>query len=56
MLAQPIERRLEMYRIFKGVRSWLSAFVALPRLPDPLDQMSPAELADLPVSHPRFDA
>jgi hypothetical protein len=45
-----------MYRIFTGVRNWLSAFVAQPRLPDPLDQMSPAELADLPVSHPRFDA
>lgn len=44
-----------MHRIFTSLVNWLNALVAVPRLPDALDQMTPAELADLPVTHPAAD-
>jgi hypothetical protein len=41
-----------MYRIFTRLIDWLAALLAVPCPPDPLAGMSPAELADLPISHP----
>ena len=41
-----------MHRILNAIRDWLSAFVAQPSLPDPLDQLSLREFADLPPTHP----
>lgn len=44
-----------MDKIFTALRSWLNALVAVECPPDPLAKMSVAELADLPVLHPRHD-
>ena len=44
-----------MNRIFNRMRTWVQAFVAAPRPADPLESMSPRELADLPASHPASD-
>ena len=41
-----------MNRIFTRLVEWLNALLAVPCAPDPLSGMSPAELADLPISHP----
>jgi hypothetical protein len=41
-----------MHRIFISLRNWLSAFLAQPCGPDPLDEMSLREFADLPPTHP----
>lgn len=42
-----------MHRIFTRLAAWLNAFLAAPRMPDPLDGMTPCELADLPPVHPQ---
>jgi hypothetical protein len=47
-----MEGGTEMYRIFTRIKISLSTLVAIPCPPDPLSAMSPAELADLPVTHP----
>ena len=48
-----------MYKMFNSMRTWMARFevgaVAEQRT-DPLSSMSPRELADLPVYHPRFDS
>jgi hypothetical protein len=44
-----------MHRIFTRLMAWISPLFAVPCAPDPLRSMSPAELADLPVSHPASD-
>jgi hypothetical protein len=41
-----------MYRIFRRLRAWLRPLLTSPCPPDPLSTMSPAELADLPTTHP----
>jgi hypothetical protein len=42
----------KMNTIFTRLIDWLNALLAVPCAPDPLSTMSPAELADLPISHP----
>jgi hypothetical protein len=50
------ERRVEMDKIFTAFRSWLAWLRAYEcEQDDPLTRMSPRELADLPVMHPRSD-
>ncbi len=44
-----------MYKIFNRIGTWLASVFAAEPSRDPLDAMSPQELADLPVHHPRFD-
>ena len=44
-----------MYKIFIALKSWLARLGEIECPPDPLSLMSPRELADLPISHPRFD-
>lgn len=41
-----------MHKFFNNLRAWLAAVVAIPAAPDPLGNMSPCELADLPPNHP----
>jgi hypothetical protein len=49
-----------MYKMFDSVRTWLTHFFEVEagaeQHGDPLSSMSPRELADLPVYHPRFDS
>ena len=49
-----------MYKMFDSVRTWLAHFFEVEagadQRGDPLSSMSPRELADLPVYHPRFDS
>jgi hypothetical protein len=42
-----------MHKFFSSLRTWIAAVTATPTAPDPLSSMSPRELADLPISHPR---
>ena len=42
-----------MHKIFTLLRSWFAGLVATEGGDDPLSRMSPQELADLPVHHPR---
>lgn len=42
-----------VYRIFTNLRNWLQALLMAPCPPDLFSAMTPRELADLPVSHPR---
>lgn len=42
-----------MHNILSRLLLWLEAVTAQPEVQSPLDAMSPRELADLPVSHPR---
>ena len=48
-----------MYKMFNSMRIWLAHFLEVEAVTeqrnDPLGGMSPRELADLPVHHPRFD-
>ncbi|MGV3490233.1 MAG: hypothetical protein ACO1OG_02840 [Devosia sp.] len=44
-----------MHKIFMIIRSWFADFLTTEIPADPLAGMSPQELADLPVHHPRFD-
>jgi hypothetical protein len=44
-----------MDKIWSALRHWLRALVAVECPPDPLAGMTPAELADLPITHPRTD-
>lgn len=45
-----------MYKSLISLRRFLSELLAAPTVEDPLGRMSPRELADLPVHHPRYDA
>ena len=49
-----------MYKMFNSMRIWMARFfeveVVADERSDPLSSMSPRELADLPVYHPRFDS
>jgi hypothetical protein len=42
-----------MHKIFMLMRNWIGDFLATEVSDNPLDRMSPRELADLPVHHPR---
>jgi len=48
-----------MYKMFNSMRIWLARFFEVEAVADqrndPLSSMSPTELADLPVYHPRLD-
>jgi hypothetical protein len=44
-----------MHKILNLVGSWIAALFEEAPARDPLAGMSPRELADLPVHHPRFD-
>jgi len=44
-----------MYIIFMRMQLWLAALMARPCPPDVFATMSPRELADLPVAHPRHE-
>lgn len=48
-----------MYKMFSSMRNWLARLFEVEAVAeqgsDPLSSMSPRELADLPVYHPRFD-
>ena len=49
-----------MYNLFSVLRLWLARLFEVDSsnepANDPLSSMSPRELADLPVYHPRFDS
>jgi hypothetical protein len=49
-----------MYKMFNSMRIWMAHFFEVQagaeQRNDPLSSMSPRELADLPVYHPRFDS
>lgn len=44
-----------MHKIFTQMRRWLAESADSGAPADPLDRMSPCELADLPPYHPRFE-
>ncbi len=44
-----------MYKIFSLLKTWLGEVFAAKAVDDPLAQMCPRDLADLPVHHPRHD-
>ena len=44
-----------MHKIFSLIHAWLVSLFEETPAQDPLATMSPRELADLPVYHPRFD-
>lgn len=48
-----------MYKMFSILRIWFARLFEIEpvagQASDPLDRMSPRELADLPVHHPSFD-
>jgi hypothetical protein len=44
-----------MHNIFTSLRRWIDSMLAVPCPVDPLLAMTPHELADLPVSHPRAE-
>ena len=44
-----------MHKIFSIIRQWLGRLAVAETPADPLSQLSPRELADLPVHHPRND-
>ncbi len=44
-----------MYKMFSRIGAWLASLFASTQPRDPLDAMSPQELADLPVHHPLHD-
>ena len=44
-----------MYKIFQMLQRWLLELLETDVAPDPLNRLSPRELADLPVHHPGSD-
>lgn len=44
-----------MYKIFTIIHLWLAELLAEDVPVDPLATMSPRELADLPIHHPRTE-
>lgn len=44
-----------MHRIYWSFRRWLLELVEAGPSPDPLSQLTPRELADLPAHHPATD-
>lgn len=44
-----------MDKILINIIAWLNALATSPRQPDPLDDLSLLELADLPAVHPQAD-
>jgi hypothetical protein len=44
-----------MHKIFTTIRTWFSEFFLTEVSDDPVSHMSPQELADLPIYHPRRD-
>ena len=44
-----------MDKIFTTLRHWLAALITIDRPPDPLAAFTPADFADLPITHPTRD-
>lgn len=44
-----------MHKIFQILQRWLLELLETEAAPDPLNQLTPREFADLPVHHPGSD-